>query len=186
MIKTPLRILLVEDEETDAVLIRRQISKIVANPEIKTVGDIPGFEGLFTSFLPDVVISDYNLPSGTGLDILELVKAIDENTPLIFITGALEDDELAADTILSGASGFILKKHMNDLDQKLEPLLKQVVYNMVQHTELRERIRKNKIAVHQIYGYLENMKADDNEQRENIEKIRNNLDKFNIEDAEQS
>jgi len=181
MIKTPLRILLVEDEETDAVLIKRQISKIVENSEIKVAEDFPAFEGLFTSFLPDLVISDYNLPNGTGLDVMETVKSIDENVPLIFITGALDDDELAADTILSGASGFILKKHMPVLNEKLEPLLKQVVYNMVQHEELREQIRKNKIAVHQIYSYLDNMKADDKEQRENIEKIRTNLGKFNID-----
>lgn len=184
MITTPLRILLVEDEETDAVLIERQILKIVETPEIKVVEDLPEFEGIFTNFLPDLVISDYNLPSGTGLDIMELVKSVDESIPLIFVTGALDDDELAANTILTGASGFILKKHMKNLDQKLEPLLKQVVYNMVQHTQLRERIRKNKIAVHQIYGYLDSMKADDKEQRENIQKIRNNLGKFNIEDAD--
>ncbi|MBE7639169.1 MULTISPECIES: response regulator [Salegentibacter] len=184
MISTPLRIILVEDEETDAVLIERQITKIVETVEIKVVQDLPGFKNIFTNFLPDLVISDYNLPSGTGLEIMELVKSIDENTPFIFVTGALDDDELAANTILSGASGFILKKHMDNLSEKLEPLLKQVVYNMVQHDELREQIRKNKIAVHQIYSYLDNMKADDLEQRENIEKIRNNLDKFNIEDAE--
>ena len=55
---------------------------------------------------------------------------------------------------------------------------------MVQHDDLRERIRKNKIAVHEIYNYLDNMKADDLEQRQYIDKIRKNLDKFNIEDAE--
>lgn len=184
MITTPLHIILVEDEQTDAILIKRQIAKIVERPDIKVVEDLAGFEQLFPSFLPDLVISDYNLPSGTGLDIMEILKSVDESTPLIFITGALDDDELAADTILAGASGFILKKHMDNLDEKLEPLLKQVVYNMVQHEELRERIRKNKIAVHEIYSYLDNMKADDKEQRRNIEKIRNNLDKFNIEDAE--
>ena len=184
MISTPLRIILVEDEETDAVLIKRQIAKTVEKVEIEVVRDLPGFEKVFISFLPDVVISDYNLPSGTGLDIMELVKSIDESIPFIFVTGALDDDELAANTILSGASGFILKKHMDNLGEKLEPLLKQVVYNMVQHDELRERIRKNKIAVHEIYNYLDNMKADDLEQRQYIDKIRKNLDKFNIEDAE--
>lgn len=184
MITSRLRIILVEDEETDAVLIKRQILKIVENPEIKIVEDLPGFQSIFLDFLPDVVISDYNLPVGSGLDILQLTKSIEENIPLIFITGAIEDDELAAETILSGASGFILKKHMNQLHEKLRPLLKQVVYNMIQHDELRERIRRNKIAVHQIYSYLDDMKADDKEQRKNIAKIRENLDKFNIEDAE--
>ncbi|TDN87981.1 CheY-like chemotaxis protein [Salegentibacter sp. 24] len=184
MINIPLRILLVEDEKTDVVLIKRNIYQVVEKPVIEVVNDFPDFESVFKNFLPDLVISDFSLPSGTGLDVLELIKSIDESIPLIFITGALDDDELAAETIVSGASGFILKKHMSYLDQKLEPLLKQVVYNMIQHDELRERIRKNKIAIHQIYGYLESMKADDKEQRDNIKKIKNNLNKFNIENAE--
>ena len=184
MIKEELKILMVEDNPADVTLIRREISKVAENAEVTVCNNVTDFRLNLIKNPPDLIISDYNLPSGTGLDIMELVKSIDEAIPLIFVTGALDDDELAADTILSGASGFILKKHMNNLDEKLEPLLKQVVYNMLQHEELRERIRKNKIAVHQIYSYLDNMKADDKEQRENIRKIRNNLDKFNVEDAE--
>jgi hypothetical protein len=117
---------------------------------------------------------------------LELTRSIDENLPLIFITGTLEDEELAANTILSGASGFILKKHMNELSEKLRPLLKKVVYNMVAHDELRERIRRNKIAVNQIYRYLDNMHTDNKEQRENIEKIRSNIGEINIDDDEEN
>ncbi len=41
-----------------------------------------------------------------------------------------------------------------------------------------ERIRKNKIAVNQIYNYLEELPGDNEEQQENIDKIRNNIEKF--------
>ncbi|SHF92333.1 CheY chemotaxis protein or a CheY-like REC (receiver) domain [Salegentibacter echinorum] len=181
MITTPLRIILVEDEETDAVLIQRQIKKIVESVEINVVDDIDAFKRVFMNSLPDVVISDYNLPTCTGLDILELSKDMDADVPFIFVTGAIDDDELAANTILAGASGFVLKKHMDRLGEKLEPLLKRVVYNMVQNQELRERIRKNKIAVNQIYSYLDEIKSDDREQRKNISKIRENIGKFNID-----
>jgi len=70
---------------------------------------------------------------------------------------------------------------MNTLDEKLRPLLKQVVFNMVQKEELRENIRKNKIAVNQIYQYLDNINADNEEQRKNISKIKANIDQINLE-----
>ncbi len=184
MIKTPLRILLVEDRETDVVLTIRQIKKVVEKPEIEVVQDLEGVEHKLLNFIPDVVISDYNLPGCNGLDVLELTKSMEENLPFIFLTGTIDDEELAANTILAGANGYILKKHMNQLDAKLEPLFKQVVYNMVAHDDLRERIRKNKIAVNQIYSYLDNLNADNQEQLENIKKIRSNIARFNLEEDE--
>ncbi|SDS77161.1 Response regulator receiver domain-containing protein [Gillisia sp. Hel1_33_143] len=181
MIKTSLRILLVEDFKTDAELIEYNIRKIVEKPEIRLTDNLDQVSDYLRTFVPDVILSDYNLPACSGLDVLKLAKSIDDSIPFIFITGTIDDDEMAANTILSGASGFILKKHMNTLDEKLRPLLKQVVFNMVQKEELRENIRKNKIAVNQIYQYLDNINADNEEQRKNISKIKANIDQINLE-----
>ena len=184
MINTSLRILLVEDLKTDAALIKRQIKKVVKSPEIKQTENVEGCKELLLNFAPDVVLSDFNLPTCTGLDILELVKEHDENINLIFITGTINDEELAANTILNGASGYILKKHMNNLGEKLEPLLKKVVFNMVARDELREKIRSNKITVNKIYDYLEKINQDNSEHRENIQKIKNAINQFKIEDED--
>lgn len=181
MIRTSLRILLVEDQETDVVLIKRKIGKIVEKPEIEVVESLQACKDRMINFVPDVVISDYNLPTCTGLEVLELVKGIDEAVPFIFITGTINDEELAANTILAGASGYILKKHMDDLDKKLYPLFKKVVVNMVTREDLRERLRQNKIAVNQVYDYLNNLKADNAEQRENIRKIKDTLNQFELD-----
>lgn len=182
MINTSLRILLVEDLETDADLIQRQIKKIVKDPLIEVADDLETCKDLLVNFAPDVVLSDYNLPTCTGLDILELVSEYDENIAFIFITGTINDEELAANTILSGASGYILKKHMNNLSEKLEPLLKKVVINMVARDELRERIRNNKITVNQIYDYLDKINEDNAEHRENISKIKEAINQFKVDD----
>ena len=131
MIRTSLRILLVEDNEADAVLIERQINKIVEKPTLEVVDNLVEVRDRLVNFVPDVVLSDYNLPTCTGLDVLELVKEYDPELGFIFITGTINDEELAANTILSGASGYILKKHINNLGEKLEPLLKKVMLNMV-------------------------------------------------------
>lgn len=184
MITTKLRILLIEDYKTDAELIEIQIKSFVENFEIKIVDNLPDFTRELQSFVPDVILSDYNLPTCTGLDILEEAKAHDPNIPFIFITGTIDDDEMAANTILSGASGFILKKHMNTLAEKLEPLFKQVVFNMIKQDELREKIRKNKIAVNQIYDYLDKIDVDTEEQKININKIRENIDLIKLQEGE--
>ncbi|MFV8224337.1 response regulator [Christiangramia aquimixticola] len=180
MINKKLNILLVEDNQSDIYLIKRQISKIVKEPVIKTTDNLLDCKELLVSFAPDVVLSDYNLPTCTGLDILNLVKEFDETIAFIFITGTIHDEELAAHTILNGASGYILKKHMNYLYEKLEPLLKKVVFNLISKDELREKIRDNKITVNKIHSFLEKMNADDKEQRQNIEKIREAISRFNV------
>ena len=182
MINTSLRILLVEDLETDAALIQRQIKKIVKTPKIEVTDNLEDCQELLVNFAPDVVLSDYNLPTCTGLDIMEMVKKYDDKIAFIFITGTIQDEELAANTILNGASGYILKKHMNNLAEKLKPLLKKVVINMVARDELRERIRDNKITVNQIYDYLDKINEDNAEHRENIEKIRNAINQFRLDD----
>ncbi|MGA9325185.1 MAG: response regulator [Salegentibacter sp.] len=186
MITTSLRILLVEDLETDVMLIKRQISRVVEEPIIKVVDDLAACREKMINFVPDVIISDYNLPTCSGLDVLELVKNIDSSVPFIFLTGTIDDEELAANTILAGASGYILKKHMNDLAGKLKPLFKKVEFNMIAGEDLRERLRQNKKAVNQVYDYLNNLNADNEEQRQNIRKIRETLNQFELEEDEEN
>lgn len=185
MITTPLRILLVEDTESDVLLTKRHLNRIVNHPIIEVVEDLTACRDRMINFVPDVVISDYNLPTCNGLEVLQLVRTIDEAVPFIFLTGTIEDEELAANTILAGASGYILKKHMNNLDEKLMPLLKTVVLNMVTKEEVRERLRQNKIAVNQVYAYLDSLKTENNEQRENIDKVKDTITRFNMEDDDQ-
>lgn len=184
MINTSLRILLIEDQKTDVVLIKRQLKKFVKDPKIKVAEDLQGCRTHIVNFGPDVVISDYNLPTCNGLEILELTRSIDSTVPFIFLTGTINDEELAANTILAGANGYILKKHINNLEEKLKPLLKQVAFNMVAREDVREKVRKNKIAVNQIYNYLDNLNADNKEQLKNIGKIKDTIGEFNMEDEE--
>jgi response regulator RpfG family c-di-GMP phosphodiesterase len=184
MITTPLRILLIEDNEADVILTKRTIKKIVQKPEIAVVEDLTACRERMVNFVPDVVISDYNLPSCTGLDVLQLVQEIDGSVPFIFLTGTVNDEELAANTILAGAWGYILKKHMNDLEERLRPLLKKVVFNLSAKDDLRERLRENRIAVNQIYDYLDNLNTDNREQKENIIRIKENLSKFDLGDED--
>ena len=179
MISIPLRILLVEDNETDALLIKRKIGKLVKEPEIELVEDLEACRHAMVNFVPDLVISDYNLPTCTGMDVLQLCQHLDPDLPFIFITGTIDDEELAANTILSGASGFILKKHMKELDRFLSPLLKKVVLRMSPYEEVRQQIRLNKASVNQIRTYLDSLNSPDFQiRKEQIERMQKELDRL--------
>lgn len=184
MITVPLRILLVEDNLTDVDLTIRALKKIVVAPKIIVVDDLKGCSEQLYNFIPDVIISDYNLPTCTGLDVLELSHSIDNSIPFIFLTGIIDDEEMAANTILAGASGFILKKNMDRLEEKLKPLLKKIVFNMDVREEIRDKVRRNKIVVNQIYNYLDAINSDNEEQRLNLEKIRKGINLINLEGEE--
>ena len=182
MITTPLRILLVEDNEADILITSRTLKKIIEEPEIRIVDNLENCRLQMVNFIPDVIISDYNLPTCNGLEVLELVQRFDTSVPFIFLTGTVNDEELAANTILAGAWGYILKKHMNELEDRLRPLLKKVVFNLSTRDEVRERLRKNKMAINQIYDYLDTLKSDNREQQENIGKLRETLKHLDQED----
>ncbi|HER39954.1 MAG TPA: response regulator [Salinimicrobium catena] len=182
MITTALRILLVEDNEADILITSRTIGKIVEQPHIEVAETLEEVRYQMVNFIPDVVISDYNLPACNGLEVLELVQKFDKSVPFIFLTGTVNDEELAANTILAGAWGYVLKKHMDVLEEKLRPLLKKVVFHLNSRDEVRERLRKNKMAINQIYDYLDHLRSDNKEQKDNIGKIKDTLQRFKMDE----
>lgn len=85
---------------------------------------VPGFEiaGTFSHVLdcvddvrdskPDVVLMDIEMPGMTGI---EAVKAIKKDFPhvQVLMQTVFEDDDRVFDSICAGASGYILKNHLN-------------------------------------------------------------------------
>ena len=185
MITVPLRILLVEDNIKDVDLIIYHLQKIVEFPEIRTVENLEDFDRELITLVPDVIISDYNLPTCTGLDIFEHARIVEDTIPFLFLTGAIDDEELAANTILAGANGFVLKKHMDHLDEKLRPLLKKIVFQMGDREEVRDKIRRNKVVVNKVYKYLDKINLDNAEQRDNLEKIKLNMKQTDLENDDE-
>lgn len=126
MIHFPIRIVLVEDNPADVALIKRQIKKVVESPIIKTVDEFKDFKLSVYNFNPDIIVSDYRLKGFNGSDVKQFLDNLLNNIPLVFITGTTEDDEIAANSILSKASAYVLKKNMGVLHEKLLPYLEKI------------------------------------------------------------
>src|SRR5882724_1899628 len=108
--REPLRVLIVEHDPRDAELCLHALER--AGFEVQgDVVDLPEqFAERVRAGVYDVVLSDYSLPGWTGLDALELLRALGLDVPLILVTGTL-GEERAVECLRRGVADYILKQN---------------------------------------------------------------------------
>ncbi|MEM9445527.1 MAG: response regulator, partial [Verrucomicrobiota bacterium] len=110
-----LSLLLIEDSESDAVIIKKQLSTI---PEISYVYHAESFQKTrqyLKEELIDVILTDLYLSDSDGLATLyELTKILDKEVPIIVLSG-LSDEAVALDAVILGAKDYLLKEDIETL-----------------------------------------------------------------------
>jgi signal transduction histidine kinase len=111
----PLRAILVEDVENDALLIQRSLRHGGYDLVTTTVRDGATLSAALTAGEWDVVISDYSLPGFSALRALEIVRSIaGEDLPFIVVSGSV-GEESAVEALKAGAGDFIVKSNLDRL-----------------------------------------------------------------------
>lgn len=129
--KTPKRLLLLEDDPNDYELIRRTVWKEWPECELVRVSSQSGFEAALAQGGFDVILSDYNVPAFDGASALALVRTRSPELPFIFVSGAIGDD-VAVECLKAGATDYVLKDRM----ARLLPAIRRA------KQESEERIRR--------------------------------------------
>lgn len=137
------KVFILEDQQLDLELNKRQVRKYRPDVLFAVARNRTEFREKLVDFQPDIVLSDYNLPDMNGLDALLYVREHLDGTPFIFITGVLNDEEKVADTILSGASGYLLKENLRKLPEVLTTVVEQNSQVMQQRERDWERRKTN-------------------------------------------
>ena len=112
--KPPLRILHLEDNPADTVLVRDQLANDELAAEVVNAGDREEFLQALAAGPWDVVLADYRLPDFTGLDALKLVRKQFPKLPFILMSGTL-GEQAAIESLKSGATDYILKQNRDRL-----------------------------------------------------------------------
>ncbi len=110
----PLRVLLLEDVQTDAELEVRELRRAGIPVEWTRVETEAAFREALAVLDPDIVLADFSLPGWNGLAALGVVRSERPDLPFIVVTGAL-DEETAADCIKRGADDYVLKERLSRL-----------------------------------------------------------------------
>ncbi len=136
MNKGELRILIVDDDEEDIHLIEsllREGLKGVALELDKASSFVEGLNRV-EKVRYDVFLFDYRLGEKTGLDLIRDVRALDIDTPAVFLAGH-GDEEVAAEAMKLGAADYLPKSKLT------EDLIRSSVCHAIELHE-KERLRQ--------------------------------------------
>jgi len=136
------KVLLVDDEEE----VRKGIRDRIDWPGfgLEVVGEAEnGREALefFDETIPDIVITDINMPFMDGLELTEKIRAGFPNVKIIILTG-FDDFKFAQTAIKFGVSDYILKPVLPaDINKLLDNLSKQLMSETVDREDV-EKLKK--------------------------------------------
>jgi CheY-like chemotaxis protein len=119
-----LRILILEDQASDADLIEFELEEAGIPFTSRRAWTEQGYLQALEEFSPDVILSDYDLPQYSGALALEAVKRLSPETPFILVTGAItEYNGLCTRIVTQGARECVLKNHL----EQLGPAVRKVI-----------------------------------------------------------
>jgi len=138
-----LKILLIEDNPGDALLIRKMLSTAPEEFDVAhavTLAD--GFE-LLRSAAFDLLLLDLGLPDSVGLETLDSAFAVFPHLPIIVFTG-LADEVAGFEAIHRGAQDYLIKAEVDT-----RQLMRSIRYSMGRKIA-EENLRKNEEFVRNI------------------------------------
>jgi signal transduction histidine kinase len=149
--KSPLRILHLEDNPLDAELVKAAMEEdggVVC--DILLVETREGFISAINEGGFDIIFADNSLPGYYGLSALSLAKERCPDVPFIFISGTM-GEELAIESLKSGAADYVLK----DRILRLVPSVLRALSEAAGHIERRKAVK----ALQESHEQLRNLAA---------------------------
>ena len=111
---TPLRILAVEDELPNRLLLKAVLSRtsneMVRDATLLEAPDLTSARRMLRESEIDLVILDVRLPDGVGLDLAREITAADERPIVIIVSASVLDGEREL-AVQAGADAFIGKPY---------------------------------------------------------------------------
>ncbi|MCZ7360361.1 MAG: PAS domain S-box protein [Candidatus Methanoperedens sp.] len=144
--KKELHILILEDNSADAELMEHELHDAGIVFSAKRVETKDSFIKELENFTPDIIITDYKLPSFNGSSALAIAKAECQDVPVIFVTGAL-GEEMAVEILKKGATDYILKHRLSHLAPAVLRALREVE-ERVERKRADEALRESERKYH--------------------------------------
>jgi PAS domain S-box-containing protein len=131
------KILIVEHDSIDMELIQQELKKGDVNYITETVKTESEYEKAIYLFQPDVILSNYILPSFDGLTALKIREKLVPQTPFIFVTESIDKEN--ADALLkNGVTDLVQKEKLFTLSYKINRVLHEA-----ELTKLKELLKQS-------------------------------------------
>ena len=120
---SPLHILLLEDDSSDAELIQELLAEHIVC-EVTCVQTRAEFVAALKDTGIDLILADYKLPSFDGLSALHLALSERSDVPFIFVSGTVGED-VAIEALKIGATDYVLKQRLSRLVPSVQRALRE-------------------------------------------------------------
>jgi len=120
----PLRVLIVEDSEADALLLLRELRRGGYAAAYERVETAAGLGAALEKQEWDIIISDFVMPQFGGLEALRLAAGKGLDLPFIVVSGKIGEDTAVA-AMRAGAADYIMKDNLRRLCPVVERELQE-------------------------------------------------------------
>jgi len=134
----PLRLLLVEDTDDDAELVRLELRRAGYLPEVHRVASGPAFIAALEAGGWDVIVSDHTVPGYGGLVALADLRAMGLDIPFILVSGTI-GEAVAVEAMRAGAQDYVLKQDLTRLPVAIARELREHAVRASQE-QMREQL----------------------------------------------
>ena len=137
----PLKVLIVEDSEDDALLVIRELRHGGYAPDFEIVETAEAMRSALGNRTWDLVISDYSLPAFNALAALNLVIESGLDLPFIVVSGTI-GEETAVAAMRAGAHDYLMKGNLARLSAAVERELSEAGLRR-EYSKVEEALRES-------------------------------------------
>jgi signal transduction histidine kinase len=124
-VKTPLRLLHLEDDPVDAELITTTLIEGGIPCQSQLVDTRQSFVAALKEGRMDLILADYSIPGFDGMTALILAKQHSPDVPFLFVSATI-GEELAIDAMHQGATDYVLKQRLGRLVPSVQRALREL------------------------------------------------------------
>ncbi len=123
--KTPLRLLHLEDDPVDAELITATLMEGNIPCQTQLVDTRQAFVAALKEGRMDLILADYSIPGFDGMTALTLARQHCPDVPFLFVSATI-GEELAIDAMHQGATDYVLKQRLGRLVPSVQRALREL------------------------------------------------------------
>ena len=141
--KSPLRILYLEDDPGDAELVQETLAVEDIACQVTRVETETDFISSLRESGFDLIFADYTLPSFDGLSALKIARQHSPSVPFIFVSGTL-GEEVAIEALKVGATDYVFKTRLS----RIVPSVRRALREAEERIELsrsEEALRRSEV-----------------------------------------
>jgi two-component system, chemotaxis family, chemotaxis protein CheY len=129
-----MRVLIADDSSTMRTILRRALEGLGVGGVIEAADGLQAIELFKASHGFDLIVTDWNRPGKTGIELVHEIRAIDTHVPIVMITTESEKTRVV-EAIQAGVSDYLIKPFATE---RLLATLKRFISGYV-HSALDQR-----------------------------------------------